>query len=95
MKSQMKGMGFGTLGTEVVWALESSPGDEKNCFLGGKFRLYGTNGQNLSHASPKKEGSDGERFQVRNFQESDSQVVLVTLLATVMGCYLRVHVLKA
>lgn len=80
--------------SEFVWALESSPG-MVNCFLGGKFRLYGTNRQNLSHASPKKEGSDGESFQVRNFQESDSQVVLVTLLATVMGCYLRVHVLKA
>lgn len=40
-----------------VWALESSPGDG-NCFLGGKFRLYGTNRQNFHMVHRKKKDQD-------------------------------------
>lgn len=94
MKSENEGNGIGSLSFRIRMGFGVISGDGK-CFLGGKFRVYGTNRQNLSHASPKKEGSDGESLQVGNCQESDSRVVLVTLLGTVMGCYLRVHVLKA
>ena len=95
MKSQMKGMGHLGPSEPKSYGLWSHPRNGKLFLRGQVSGGHGTNRQNLSRTSPKKEGSDGESFQVGNFQESDSQVVLVTLLATVMGCYLRVHVWNA
>ena len=78
MKSQMKGMGFGTLIPNSYGLWSHPPGDGKKLFLRGQVSVVWYQPPKFITCFTEK-----RRIGVGNLQESDSQVVLVTLLGGV------------